>query len=130
MPRRASAYPTQAELEILNVLWAGGTGTVRDVHGRLQSDRHRTSLTTTLKMLQVMTDKGLTRRSDTRPHRYSPAMPQRQAQAGMLRDMVQRVFDGSVRKMLVRAVEDIGVSPQELADVRKLLNQIGKGRGE
>jgi len=130
MPRRASAYPTQAELEILNVLWAGGTGTVRDVHGRLQSDRHRTSLTTTLKMLQVMTDKGLTRRSDTRPHRYSPAMPQRQAQAGMLRDMVQRVFDGSVRKMLVRAVEDIGVSPAELADVRKLLNQIGKGRGE
>ena len=130
MPRRASAYPTQAELEILNVLWAGGTGTVRDVHGRLQSDLHRTSLTTTLKMLQVMTDKGLTRRSDTRPHRYSPAMPRRQAQAGMLRDMVQRVFDGSVRKMLVRAVEDIGVSPRELADVRKLLNQIGKGRGE
>ena len=80
MPRRASSQPTEAELEILNVLWQQGPSTVRQVHETLQADRE-TSLTTTLKMLQVMTAKDLVVREDTsRPHKYRPALPEGKVQ--------------------------------------------------
>jgi len=131
MPRRASAYPTEAELEILNVLWSNGPSTVREVHSHLQSQQHRTALTTTLKLLQVMTDKGVTLRNDSRPHSYRPALPQRQVQAGLLRDMVERAFEGSAHKLLVRAVQDMGISEQELQEVRKLIDERRDGgRGD
>ena len=126
MPRRSSPYPTEAELEILNVLWSSGPSTVRQVHQSLQADRN-TSLTTTLKLLQVMTDKGLTiRDEDARPHRYTPAQPEAKTQAGLLNDLASRAFDGSVSKMLVRAVEDGGLSRSELAEIRKLIDAVGR----
>ena len=81
MPARTSTHPTEAELEVLAVLWRRGPSTVRDVHQVLQADRE-TGMTTTLKILQVMTAKGLATRSDSRPQVYSAAKPEEKTQAG------------------------------------------------
>lgn len=123
MARRPSEHPTEAEMEILTVLWRGGPSTVRQVHETLQADR-TTGMTTTLKMLQVMTEKALTVRSDTRPHLYTAAIPAERTQAGLLSDLARRAFDGSVRKLLVRAVQDGGLSQRELDEIRQLIDDL------
>jgi len=123
MPRRSSPHPTEAELEILSVLWRSGPSTVREVHETLQADR-QTSLTTTLKLLQVMTEKGrVTRDEEARPHRYSAAKPEKRTQAGLLDELARRAFGGSMRKLLVRAVEEGDLSAEELGDIRKLIDR-------
>ena len=124
MPRRASPHPTEAELEILGVLWRSGPSTVREVHDALQADRS-TSLTTTLKLLQIMTEKGLTvRDEEARPHRYSAARPKEKTQAGLLDELARRAFGGSMRKLLVRAVEEGDLSAEELRDIQKLIDRV------
>ncbi|KKL89798.1 hypothetical protein LCGC14_1911100 [marine sediment metagenome] len=129
MPRRSSRHPTEAELEVLNVLWQRGKSTVREVHETLQADR-QTTLTTTLKILQVMTDKGLTvREEESRPHLYSPAVPKEKTQGGLLDDLVQRAFGGSVEKLLVQAVREGDLSSQELRAIRRLIDNVRKQRG-
>ena len=127
MPRRPSPHPTEAELEVLNVLWRDGPCTVRAVHETLQADR-QTGLTTTLKILQVMTEKHLTVRSDSRPHLYTPAVPEEKTQAGLLNDLVRKAFDGSVRKLLIRAVEDATLDAEELREIQKLIGNIRKDK--
>lgn len=125
MPTRPSPHPTEAELEALAVLWRDGPSTVRQVHEALQADR-KTSLTTTLKTLQVMTAKGSVVRSDGRPHRYTPAKPAAKTQVGLLKDLVQRAFDGSVQKMLIRAVEAGEMTGKELGEVHKVIDELRK----
>ena len=121
MPRRASAHPTEAELELLNILWRHGPRTVRQVHEIVQADRD-TSLTTTLSILQIMTKKGLVLCSDTRPHIYTAAVPEEQTQAGLVKDLVRKAFGGSIQKLLVRAVGEGGLSREELREIRKLID--------
>ncbi len=128
MPKRPSLYPTEAELEILQVLWEKGPSTVRQVHDALQGPR-KTGLTTTLKLLQVMEEKGFVVRSDERPAKFRPAAPQEQTQAGLLEDLVQKAFDGSMRKLLVRAVQDGALSGKELAELRGLIDQVKPRKG-
>ena len=125
MPTRPSPHPTEAELEALTVLWRRGPSTVRQVHEILQADR-KTSLTTTLKTLQIMTAKGTVICSDERPHRYTPAKPEEKTQAGLLKDLVRRAFDGSVQKMLIRAVEAGEMTEQELGEIRKVIDNLRK----
>jgi BlaI family transcriptional regulator, penicillinase repressor len=127
MPARPSAHPTEAELEILNVLWLRGPSTVRDVHEALQADRD-TGMTTTLKLLQVMTDKGLTTRTDARPQVYSAASPAETTQAGLLKELVRKAFGGSVQKLMVRAVQDGDLSADELREIRELIDTSRKGK--
>ncbi len=128
MPRRSSSHPTEAELEVLNVLWQRGPSTVREVHETLQADR-QTSLTTTLKILQVMVEKGLAvREEEVRPHRYKPALPEQKTQAGLLDDLARRAFGGSVGRMLIRAVEDTRLTGSELREIRKLIDGIRKNK--
>jgi predicted transcriptional regulator len=128
MPRRPSAHPTEAELEILNVLWRRGPSTVREVHEALQADR-RTGLTTTLKILQVMVEKGRVVRDETsRPQRYSAALSEQKAQTGLLDDLVRRAFDGSLGKLLVRAVQDGDLTSEELREIRRLVDAVRKNR--
>ena len=123
MPRRSSSHPTEAELEILNVLWRSGASTVREVHEALQADR-KTGMTTTLKLLQIMADKGLVTRDDEiRPHRYSAAKPEEKTQAGLLDELARRAFGGSMRKLLIRAVEEGDLSAEELGKIRKLVDR-------
>ena len=131
MPKRPSPHPTEAELEILNVLWHKGPGTVREIHDTLQADR-TTGLTTTLKIIQVMTEKGLLARSEEGyPYRYRATSREAVTQSGLVKDLINRAFDGSVRKLVVRAVEDAGLSNDELKEMRKLIDAMRKRqRGE
>jgi predicted transcriptional regulator len=120
--------PTEAELEVLNVLWQRGPSTVREVHEVLQADRS-TAMTTTLKIIQYMEAKGLVRRGEGRPARFMAAIGREKTQAGLLGDLVRRAFDGSVRKLLVRAVEDVGISPDEYDQLRKLIGARKRKQG-
>jgi BlaI family transcriptional regulator, penicillinase repressor len=127
MAKRSSSHPTGAELEILSVLWRRGSSTVRDVHEELQANR-QTTLTTTLKILQVMTEKALVLCNNDRPHVYAAAVPQEQTQAGLLKDLTRRAFDGSVQKLLIRAVEDSRLSNEELQEIHNLIDTIRKSK--
>jgi len=126
MPVRASR-PTEAELEILSVLWQHGPSTVRQVHETLQAD-HDTIMTTTLKTMQVMTEKGLLKRKKkgTSPYVYRPAASEERTQLQLLDNLVQRAFSGSARKMLIRAVSDSNLDDEELREIRRLIDRIRK----
>jgi predicted transcriptional regulator len=120
--------PTPAELEILRVLWQRGPSTVREVHERLREDR-ATGYTTVLKMLQIMTDKGLVARDERqRAHVYSARRPEAQTQRQLVRDLLERAFDGSAMKLVMHALADRETSPEEVARIRQLLDEIEGGR--
>jgi len=124
MPRKPSSQPTEVELAILQVLWDRKSATVREVHEVLRFTRDA-GHTSTLKMMQVMCDKGLLVRDDSRrPQVYRPAVPQQQTQKQMVRDMIQKVFGGSARKLVMRAVQSQRIPPEERAEIRKLLDDL------
>ena len=126
MPRRPSLQPTEVELAILRVLWDRGPSSVRQVHEALSAARD-TGYSTTLKMMQVMFDKGLLRRDESvRPQVYRPAQPEARTQTQMVDDLIQKVFGGSARKLVLRAVQSEQVTAEELAEIRKLLKQMDK----
>jgi predicted transcriptional regulator len=124
MPRKPSSGPNDVELAILRVLWERGPSTVRNVHEALQHSRE-TVYTSTLKMMQVMSDKGMLLRDESqRPQLYRPAVPEEQTQKQIVRDLIQRVFGGSARKLVLRAVETHKLKPDEAAEIRKLLKKM------
>jgi len=124
MPRNPSSQLNDVELAILRVVWDRKSCTVREVHEALQSER-KTGYTSTLKMMQVMCEKGLLRKDDSqRPQVYFPAVPEEQTQRKIVRDLVQRVFGGSARKLVMHAVRSKKIGPEELAEIRKLLDQL------
>jgi len=126
MARKPSPQPTDVEVAILRVLWERGPSTVREVHLALQLSPERdTGYSTSLKMMQVMLEKGLLKRDESqRPQVYAPTQPEEQTQRQMVNDLLQRVFGGSARKLVMRAVESEKVSADELAEIRKLLKQM------
>ena|SRR5688572_16740616 len=131
MPRKPSPRPTDVELAILRVLWSRGPSTVREVHEALveQSGREDTGYSTTLKMMQVMHDKALLARDESvRPQVYRASQGEEQTQTEMVRDLMDKVFGGSARKLVLRAVESENVSADELAQIRKLLKQMEGGK--
>lgn len=124
MARKPSPHPTDVEFQILGVLWANGPSTVRQVHVALQGERD-TGYSTTLKMMQVMTDKGLLLKDDSqRPQVYRPAISQDTAQTEFVDDMIQRVFGGAADKLILRAVRSRHVSRRDLSEIRKLLKTL------
>jgi len=124
MARRPSPTLTEVELEILRVLWDRGSSTVREVHEALRRQRD-TGFSTTLKMMQVMTAKGLLLKDDDqRPQVYRPAITQEQAQTQFVDDLIQRVFGGAADKLILRAVSSHHVSRQDLEQIRKLLKKL------
>lgn len=127
MPRKPSNQPNDVELAILRVLWGRGPSSVRDVHDALSGSRD-TGYTSTLKMMQVMLEKGLLRRDErVRPQVYRPAVPEEQTQRQILRELIQKVFGGSARKLVLRAVESQGIDKNELSEIRDLLKQLERG---
>jgi predicted transcriptional regulator len=120
----APPKPTPAELEILQVLWQRGPSTVRDVHETLSQGR-ATGYTTVLKLLQIMTDKGLVARDETRrAHVYAPRLPEGQTQRQMVRDLLDRVFAGSAMDLVIHALSARKTSRDEIARIRRLLDEI------
>ena len=122
--RTGQAKPTAAELEILNVLWELGAGTVREVHGELER-RQGVGYTTVLKLLQIMTEKGLVARDEKdRAHVYRPALKREETQGQIVGDLLDRVFGGSAAQLVLRALSDRKASKQEIAEIRQMLDSI------
>ncbi len=118
--------PTEAELQILHVLWTRGACTVREVHDVLHLDGG-SGYTTALKLLQVMHGKGLVERDDAqRAHVYRAAVSKERTQKRFLRDMVQRVFEGSSSQLVLHALGSQRATREELRAIRLLLNKLDK----
>jgi predicted transcriptional regulator len=122
--------PTETELEILHILWQHGPSTVRQVHKVLSQEREtEVGYSTALKMLQVMTQKGLVERDDSeRPQIYRAALPQEQTQKQLVKDLLRRAFGGSKRELVMRALSDEEASDEELAQIEQLLDKIGRDK--
>jgi BlaI family transcriptional regulator, penicillinase repressor len=120
--------PTEAELTILRVLWEGGPATVREIHKVLSAGRP-TGYTTVLKLLQIMTEKRLVERDESRrPQVYRPAYSQQHTQRQMVGDLLQKVFGGSVKALVLQALEAKRSSPEELEAMEKLLDRFEGGK--
>ena len=118
--------PTEAELEILNILWTSGPGTVREVHTALSEKQ--TGYTTVLKQMQVMVEKGLLTRSERfRSHVYEVRLAKEQTQRLLAKNLLQRAFDGSTKNLVLGALSSQKVSPAELAEIRRMLDAFEKG---
>ena len=119
--------PTESELEILTVLWSRGPTTVRDVHNVIAA-RKPTQYTTVLKTMQIMADKGLVIRNEKqRAHIYAPAKPREWTQRQLAGDLLHRAFNGSARSLMLGALSAQKATKQELAELRKLLDDYERG---
>ena len=115
--------PTKLELSILNVLWLKGPATVREIHAIVDESKP-TAVNTVLRMLQIMTEKSLVTRDDTvRPQIYRARYSQQQTQTHLVKDLIQRAFDGSVKEMVMRALSTRRLSPKTLKAMEKLLEE-------
>lgn len=115
--------PTPAELAILEVLWARGPATVRDVHEALE--QRGTGYTTVLKLMQIMAGKGLLVRDERqRSHVYAPTIAQADVQGRLVDDLVDRAFRGSTSALVMRALGQRAASDDELAQIRALLDAL------
>jgi predicted transcriptional regulator len=127
MAKREIAKPTEAELAILRVLWARGPSTVREVTEALEGER-AAGYTTILKLLQIMTAKGLVRRNvSARSHVYQASAPAEATQRQLVRDLLDRAFGGSAQQMVMHALATRRASPEDLAEIRRLLDELEKG---
>ena len=116
--------PTPAELELLRALWKLGPSTVREIQESLPRGRNM-GYTTVLKLLQIMTDKGLvSREPDGRAHRYRAIPTESQARRQMVGDILDRVFGGAAEQLVMHALTARKASPEELSEVRKLLDRL------
>jgi len=124
MARHKSHGPTDRELAILGVLWRRGPSTVRQVHEALHPDSE-TGYTTTLKLMQIMAEKGLlSRKGAGRQHVYRPAISEEKTQKQVVGDMLEKVFAGSAEKLVMRALSARKVSAEELKRIREMLERI------
>jgi predicted transcriptional regulator len=128
MPFTDLPRPTDAELEILRVLWDQGPSTVRDVHTTLQRQRE-IGYTTVLKLMQIMSAKGLVARDETaRAHVYQARVAQEQTQRQLVGHLLDRAFGGSAAKLMMQALSGRKSSAGELAQMRRMLADFEKGR--
>lgn len=115
--------PTASELEILQVLWTHGPSTVREVHEAL-SEKKPLGYTTVLKLLQIMTAKGIVRRDEgQRAHVYEACQPAEKTKRQLAMDMIQRVFDGSASELMLHALAGRPASREEIEELRRLLDE-------
>lgn len=118
--------PTDSELAIMRVLWERGPSTVREVLEALNSRRDQPlAYTTVLRFLQIMTEKRLVVREEgERGHVYQPSVPADQTKQHLVRDLMDRLFDGSARELVVQALGSHKVSRKEIREIRKLLDEL------
>jgi predicted transcriptional regulator len=115
--------PTEAELDILRVLWAQGEASVRDVHDALNASR-QTGYTTVLKLMQIMTEKGLvTRREAGKAHLYQAAMRESDMQGQLLRDLSDKLFAGSTAMLAMHALSLDSASDDDLERIKALIER-------
>jgi len=116
--------PTDAELDILRVLWREGGSTVREVHDVLRQHR-LTGYTTVLKLMQIMHDKGLVARDETqRAHVYEALISEQETQQRLLGDLLDKAFSGSASRLVMQALSAHEASDEELAQIQQLLDEL------
>ena len=114
--------PTDAELRLLQVLWSLGPSTVREVHDAVNDG---TGYTTVLKLMQIMTEKGLVTRDESqRSHVYKAKHKAEQTQRSLVKDLAKRAFGGATNKLVMQALRAKKVSAKELAEIRELLDEL------
>lgn len=118
--------PTTSELEILNVLWEKESATVREVFEIISATKP-IAYTTILKLMQIMTDKGLVEREEQgKAHLYRPTIPQNETQKGLVNDLLEKVFRGSAMQLVQHILEAKKTSPAEIKEIRKMINKAEK----
>ena len=126
--KTSAPRPTDGELEILRILWERGASTVRDVY-EVMDARHPTGYTTVLKLLQIMMEKGLVARDERqRAHVYQARIPREDTERQLVGDLLDRAFAGSASNLVMRALSSKRTSPEELAKIRKLLDEMEGGK--
>lgn len=113
--------PTEAELEILQILWQKGSATVREVHEEITKNKDA-GYTTTLKLMQIMAEKGLvSRNEDARTHVYTAAVTEKETRQQLLDKFIDTAFRGSAMKLVLQALGNHKTTPEELEEIKKLL---------
>ncbi len=124
MARQTSPQPTEVELAILNILWERGQATARQIHDLVGVQR-QTNYSTTVKMLSIMLEKELVKRDDSvRPQLFQAACTRKRTGTKMLRDMVEKVFEGSSTALAMQALALKRATPNEIAEMRALLDDM------
>ncbi len=119
--------PTDAELEILTVMWSLGPSTVREVYETLRRRRKSAQYSTVLKFMQIMAQKGLLKRDDSeRAHVYEAAQSRERMQRQLADDLLRRGFDWSMKQFMIGALSARKATKEELAELRKLLDEYEK----
>jgi BlaI family transcriptional regulator, penicillinase repressor len=125
--KTAVIVPTKAELEALKILWKHGPSTVRFVHDILNKEIKNVGYTSTLKMMQVMTEKGMVKRDETNmTHIYHPLLEEQQTMGLMVERFVQSMYNGSISNLLVAFMQNKRSSKKELEKVKELLRKLEK----
>jgi BlaI family penicillinase repressor len=129
LPKKGNTpLPTDAELDILAALWRLGPATVREVHEALKKE---SGYTTTLKQMQLMTEKGLVIRSERfRSHVYEVGVSKEQTQQQIVGDLLHRAFEGSARGLVLGALSAKPASAKDLNEIREMIEAFGKGKGK
>lgn len=118
--------PTESELEILQILWEKKSGTVREVHEVLERNKE-SGYTTTLKLMQIMLEKGLVERdASSKTHIYKPLINQQKTQQHLLTKMIDNVFNGSASRMVMQALGNHKASKEELEAIKQYLEDLSK----
>lgn len=121
MARKKRSGPTEKEMEILSILWKQGASTVRDVN-TIMNRNEDTGYTTTLKLMQIMYEKGLLKRdTSSKTHVYFPASSEESVQNQVVGNMMSHVFEGSAEKLMMRVLSSQKVSAEELEKLKKLI---------
>ena len=124
MPRPSSPQPTEVEMQILRVLWDLGPSPVRAIHRRLEAAKG-TSYSTTVKMLSVMLEKGLvTRDEEAQPHIYRAALTRDGAGNRLVRDLIDKVYNGSALSLVLQALSTQRATQEERDEIRRLLDEM------
>lgn len=118
--------PTDKEMSILRIIWDKGEATVREVHDEMNKHR-QVGYTTTLKLMQIMVEKGLLDRDESAfKHVYRSAVSEEKTQSQVVSSMMDKVFGGSAEKLVMRALSTKKVSPDELKKIKKMIREIEK----
>jgi len=126
MTKPENMKPTESEMEILNILWDKGTATVRDIHEVIEK-RKPSGYTTTLKLMQIMFEKGmLTREAQGKMHVYSAVIKREKAREQVVQKMIDTMFSGSASQLVMQALGNHTASPKELEEIKAYLDKLSK----
>jgi BlaI family penicillinase repressor len=126
MPTTKYIKPTESELEILQVLWGRGMASVREVHEELSKTKD-VGYTTTLKLMQIMHEKGLVKRDDSvKTHIYQASVSREKTQKHLLGKMIDTLFGGSTTELVIQALGNHMASAEELEEIQKLIDNLKK----